>query len=73
MESESDSNSVNNNIDPSLASQGFAKHPSGPIYERAYDVRASPDDGTKGQVLSNSEAMGKDVFQTDWTSMINTS
>jgi hypothetical protein len=40
--------------------------------EPVYDVAAS-DDGTKGQVLSNSEAMGKDVFQTDWTSMTNTS
>jgi len=37
MESESDSNSTNPNIDPSLASQGFAKHPGGPVYERAYD------------------------------------
>lgn len=63
MESESDS--TTNNIDPSLTSQGFAKHPSGPVYERVYDVRASPDDGTKGQILSNSEAMGKDVFVCD--------
>ena len=59
----SESDSINN-IDPSLASQGFAKHPGGPVYERVYDVGTS-DDGTKGQVLSNSEAMGKDVFICD--------
>jgi hypothetical protein len=59
MESEPDSNT-----EPSLTSQGFAKHPGGPIYERVYDVGISHN-GTKGQILSNSEAMGQKVFICD--------
>jgi hypothetical protein len=37
----------------------------GSVYERVYDVRASPDDDIKGQILSNSEDMGQKVFICD--------
>jgi hypothetical protein len=52
--------------DPSLLLplQGFAKHSSGPIYERVYDVSPSHD-GTKGQIISNPQTTGQNVFVCD--------